>query len=291
MGVSEGNTEKLVYGFTVDPNYSGKNLPGWFLMNTYLQRRLSCSLRFEPHDDFERGRKAVLDGGFDLVYANPFDWVQYMAQRGFIPVAKPKEHFDEVYLCSRSDSPWVDFSTLPERIRIASASDATLVHMVGLFLLDKAEVDRVRLDFTFTGSYQSALKSLLQGQVDFAFVFNEVFASASRITQSSLRIVSQSDDAFAFHAFCISPRMAHLQGQLCEILCSMEQSEAGQRLLKDIGFSGFEAVNEDEVACLTALAEEYISGHEAIDLRATSSLAIDDSAFLVAREEPGEETK
>ena len=71
----------------------------------------------------------------------------------------------------------------------------------------------------------------------------------------------------------------------------MEQSDAGQRLLQDIGFSGFEPVNADEVACLTALAEEYISGHEAIDLRATSTLAIDDSAFLVAREEPGEETK
>ncbi len=232
-----------------------------------------------------------MQGGIDLVYANPFDWVQYVEKKGFIPVAKPKKHFDEVLLCSRQGSPWVDFASLPERIHIASASDATLVHMVGLFLLDKAEIDRARLDFTFTGSYQSALKSLLQGRVELAFVFNEVFASASRITQESLQIVAQSDDAFAFHAFCISPRLAHLQDSLCATLCSMEQSEAGQRLLQDIGFSGFEPVNEDEVACLTALAEEYISGHEAIDLRATSTLAIDDSAFLVARAEPGEETK
>ncbi|MBU2754902.1 phosphate/phosphite/phosphonate ABC transporter substrate-binding protein [Acidithiobacillus sp. CV18-2] len=280
-----------MYGFTVDPNYSGKNLPGWFLMSTYLQRQLHCSLHFSPQDDFAQGRNAVLQGGIDLVYANPFDWVQYVEKKGFIPVAKPKEHFDEVLLCSRKGSPWIDFASLPERIHIASATDATLVHMVGLFLLDKAEIDRARLDFTFTGSYQSALKSLLQGRVDLAFVFDEVYSSASRITQESLQVIAQSDDAFAFHAFCISPRLAHLQDALCTTLCSMEQSEAGQRLLQDIGFSGFAPVNADEVACLTALAEEYISGHEAIDLRATSTLAIDDSAFLVAREEPGEETK
>jgi len=32
--------------------------------------------------------------------------------------------------------------------------------------------------------------------------------------------------------------------------------------------------------------QEYISGHEAIDIRATSSLAVADSAFVVAREDP-----
>ena len=45
-------------------------------------------------------------------------------------------------------------------------------------------------------------------------------------------------------------------------------------------------VTGDELSCLTMLADEYISGHEAIDLRATSSLAIDDSAFVAAREDP-----
>ncbi len=286
----ESASEKKSFGFTVDPNYSGKNLPGWFLMNTYLQRHLQCSLHFVPHETFEDGRRAVLQGGFDLVYANPFDWVQYVTQRDFIPVAKPKEHYDEVLLCSRRDSALTDVASLPERIRIASASDATLVHMVGLFLLDKADIDRARLDFTFTGSYQSALKSLLQGQVDLAFVFNEVFEGASRITRESLRIIAQSDDAFAFHAFCVSPRMAQFAAPLGAVLAAMDHDPAGQRLLQDIGFSGFSPVEEEEVACLTALAEEYISGHEAIDLRATSSLQIDDSAFVVAREEPGDGT-
>ena len=56
-------------------------------------------------------------------------------------------------------------------------------------------------------------------------------------------------------------------------------------VIKDIGFQGFEAVTPEEIDCLTMLADEYISGHEAIDLAATSSLALDASAFVVAREE------
>ena len=285
--MSGNSAESAPFTFTVDPNYSGKNLPAWFLINTYFQRQTGIPLRFLPHDDFDACRNAVLGGGFDLVYANPFDWVQYVGQGGFQPVAKPRDHFDEVYICSGADSGISSVEMLPEKIRVASASPATLVHMVGLFLLDRAEIDRARLEFTFTGSYQGALKSLLQGQVDVAFIFNEIYDASSRLVRDRLRTVLVSEDAFAFHAFCVGPRLAGQRGQICEILCGMEQDPKGQQLLKDIGFAGFEPVTDEEVECLTALAQEYVTGHEAIDIRATSSLAVDDTAFVVAREEPG----
>ncbi len=280
--------EKELYHFTVDPNYSGKNLPGWFLFNTYLQRQLGLAFHFTPFDDFAKCRQAVLAGEVDLVYANPFDWVQYVEKAGFHPIAKAKDHYDEVYLCTAQRSAIRSIEDLPARIRIASASPETLVHMVGLFQLDKAEIDRARLEFVFTGSYQSALKTLLQGNVDLAFVFNEVYDAASRITQDALRIISASADAFAFHAFCHSPRLEESSAKLCGVLCQMGKDPRSAQLLQDVGFAGFAAVTPEEVACLTTLAQEYIAGHEAIDLRATSSIAIDDSAFVVAREDPSQ---
>jgi phosphonate transport system substrate-binding protein len=155
---------KTILNFTVDPNYSGKNLPGWFLMNTFLQRHLGRVMHFQPQDDFDSGRAAVLSGNYDLVYANPFDWVQYQQKLGFLPIVKPLNHFDEVYLCAPAAGSIHHAEDFPERIRIASAHPSTLVHMVGLFLMDKADIDRARLDFVFTGSYQGVLKALLQGQ-------------------------------------------------------------------------------------------------------------------------------
>ena len=71
----------------------------------------------------------------------------------------------------------------------------------------------------------------------------------------------------------------------------MNAEARGQVLLRDIGFSGFVPVTEEEIACLTTLADEYISGHEAIDLRATSSLAMEDGVFIVAREDPDSGTR
>ncbi|MDR3520129.1 MAG: phosphate/phosphite/phosphonate ABC transporter substrate-binding protein [Acidocella sp.] len=277
-----GSGAKL--NFTVDPNYSGKNLPGWFLMNTYLQRQLGVAMRFAPHDSFDDCRAAVLSNEYDLVYANPFDWVQYTQKLDFIPIAKPRDHYDEVYLCTTAANAIETVADLPERIRIASAHPGTLIHMVGLFLLDKAEIDRARLEFVFTGSYQGVLKAVLQKQADIGFLFDEIYAGASSLIRDRLRIIDKSDDAFAFHAFCIGPRLLPLQVRLTEVLCRMDEEPRGQMLLQDIGFTGFTPVNEDEVACLTMLADEYISGHEAIDLRSTSTLEIDDSAFMVARD-------
>ncbi len=277
--------------FTVDPNYSGKNLPGWFLMNTYLQRHLGQVMHFQPYDGFDVCRAAVLANQYDLVYANPFDWVQYVQKLDFVPIAKPRNHFDEVYLCTSAAVPIQDVADLPTRIRVASAHPATLIHMVGLFLLDKADIDRARLEFVFTGSYQGVLKAILQGQADVGFLFDEVYVGASGLIRDRLHIIDRSDDAFAFHAFCIGPRLLPQQELLTQVLCQMDQEARGQVLLQDIGFSGFAPVTDDEVACLTMLADEYISGHEAIDLRATSTLAIDDSAFVVAREDPDSGTK
>ena len=272
--------------FTVDPNYSGKNLPGWFLMNTYLQRHLGETMHFQPCEGFDSCRQAVLSGAFDLVYANPFDWVQYVQKLGFQPVAKPRDHFDEVYLCTLASGPIHGYADLPPRIRIASAHEGTLIHMIGLFLMDKAEIDRARLDFVYAGSYQGVLKALLQGKADVGFLFDEVYAGASGLIRERLRVLDQSDDAFAFHAFCVGPRLASKMGLLQDVLLGMNDEPRGQVLLQDLGFPGFEAVTPEEVECLTTLAEEYISGHEAIDLRSTSSLSIDDSAFVVAREDP-----
>lgn len=277
---------KTILNFTVDPNYSGKNLPGWFLMNTFLQRHLGQVMHFQPQDDFDSSRAAVLSGNYDLVYANPFDWVQYQQKLGFLPIVKPLNHFDEVYLCAPAADSIHHAEDFPGRIRIASAHPSTLVHMVGLFLMDKADIDRARLDFVFTGSYQGVLKALLQGQADLGFLFNEVYSSASKLVRERLRVIDRSDDAFAFHAFCVGPRLMPQRELLTDLLTGMDQELRGKNLLEDLGFSGFEAVTEDEIACLATLADEYISGHEAIDIRATSSLAVADSAFVVAREDP-----
>jgi hypothetical protein len=69
-------------------------------------------------------------------------------------------------------------------------------------------------------------------------------------------VIDQSDDAFAFHAFCVGPRLLPQRELLTDLLINMDQDPRGKSLLEDLGFSGFEAVTEDEIACLATLADD-----------------------------------
>ena len=52
------------YRLSVCPHDTAKNLAGWFLLNTYLQRRLGITMRFEPSENFNAEREQVLAGGY-----------------------------------------------------------------------------------------------------------------------------------------------------------------------------------------------------------------------------------
>ncbi|WP_312262974.1 phosphate/phosphite/phosphonate ABC transporter substrate-binding protein [Candidatus Igneacidithiobacillus taiwanensis] len=271
--------------FSADPNYTGKNLPAWFLFNNYLQKKLDLPIRFTPFLDIETCRSSVFERRIDIIYANPFDWVRYVQKLGYIPLVKPRDHFDEVFLCTQSERANPLEGEQDDPIRIASASQETLVHMVGLFLLDKLAIDRARLQFVYTGSYQTVIKALLRKEVDVGFVFNEVYASTTPIIRQSLRILAESDDGFAFHALCISPALLARRDDFIAVLRDMHQDKQGKSILAEIGFTGFEPVTLEETECLSALADEYITGHEALDIGKTSTLDVDDSKFLIARKD------
>lgn len=239
-----------MYKFTVDPNYCGKNLPGWFLVSSYLQKKLGEKIKFIPCKDFDECRNTVISGEVDIVYANPLDWVIYMNKLNFIPLAKPIDHYDEVLVCSTK---YKNYTQLIKPINITSAHKKTFVHMMGLFLLEKSEIDLDNCNFSFCGSYQNVIKDLLQTNFDLGFVFNEVYEKSSKIIKDQLNILDASNDGLIFHAFCISPKLASYQN---EILDAIENFD--KRLLADIGFKGFEPVNEDEIFTISNLANEYI---------------------------------
>lgn len=279
--------------WTTDPNYSGKNLPVWFLFNSYLQKKTMDSLKFLVMENFSEEMQMISQKKIDLVYTNPFDWSQYHQKQGYLPLVRPMNRHDEAVLCVKKDSilsseNFVDFVN-QHRIKIGSASKDNLIHMVGLFLLDKMEIDRANVDFLFAGSYRGTLQLLLDGKVEAAFIFNDVYDSSSYTIKEMLRVIDQSDDGFAFHAFCLSPEKMSHKEDLIHAFLSMRDDPLGQSILQELGIPGWEIVSPEEIECLESLANEYIAGFEAIDLRSTSSIPLDDSAFLVAREDLPEE--
>jgi phosphonate transport system substrate-binding protein len=232
---------------SVCPHVTAKHIAGWFVLNSYLQRNLNISIRFEPNDNFIEERNRVLNGGYSIVYANPFSAAVFIHKLGFVPVAKPVGVFDETILVGGLDQ------GIPARrpLRVASAADKLITHALGLSLLQAQNISSSDCEFQFVGSHLKAAQAVIEGRADLAFVFNETWNSLSESTRQPLAVIGQTSSKGAFHCFCIAPDLADRLEQVQTILCNMQNDAQGKKVLEDIHYAaGFEPMQQNDLAGL-----------------------------------------
>lgn len=238
--------------FSVCPHDTTKNLAGWLLVNTYLQQRLDSPIHFEPYDNFVQERNAVLEGKYDLVYANPYSAGVFRDKLGFIPVARPVGVFDETIVVARAGA------GIPKSrpVKVASATDKLIVHNLGLGVLKDSGIAPDQCEFQFTTTHLLAAQAVMHEKADIGFVFNETWNSLNETSRKLLEVVGQTKNGAAYHCFCISPSWAGKREQLQSILCGMKDDPKGKRVLDELGFSGFEALEANALDSLVALMQK-----------------------------------
>lgn len=236
---------------SVCPHDTAKNVYGWFMLNTYVQRHLAARIRFEPQDNFLKEREHVLASEHHIVYANPYSAVMF-AQQGFVPVAKPVGIYDETFLVSLADAP--DISTLSARPKVASATDKLIIHNLGLTLLPQVGLDAEAVDFVMAGNHLAAAKAVMDGKADLGFVFNETWHGMSKLIRAQLKVIAETHQGFAFHCFMVGPEWADRAQEIQELLCGMTEDKAGVAILEDLRFTqGFEPVPEGNLQRLAEM--------------------------------------
>ena len=244
-----------VNNFSVCPHDTAKNIFGWFLLNTYLQRKLKCSIHFEPCENFVEERGNVFGGEYQLVYTNPYSALLFCDELGFIPIARPIGVFDETCLVAKQDA---DLSA--EKIKVAAATDQLIVYDLGLLLLGQQNIPQQRCDFSFVGTHLKAVQSVVRGDHDLAFVFNETWAGLTESTRTSLRLVAESSSHQAYHCFCVAPEWIDKREEFQGILCGMQNDPHGKQILDDLHIQGFEALPVDALDALRALVAKTAPG-------------------------------
>ncbi|MFM2121462.1 MAG: hypothetical protein RL722_2930 [Pseudomonadota bacterium] len=233
---------------SVCPHDTARNLFGWFVLNTYLQRQLGEAIHFEPAANLLAERQAVLEGEFDIVYANPYSALLYMDRRGFVPVARVKDHSDEVVVVrARRDATDEPASPSPDRIRIASATDKLIVHLLGQGCLAGLKIDPATVDYVYTGGHPQAAQAVLKGEADYGYVFEETWRGLAASTRERLEVVAQSRDGTAFHCFCIGPAWAGRSDTVQTVLLAMNTEPKGRAILADLGFGELQAIGPDDL--------------------------------------------
>lgn len=241
------------YRLSVCPHDTAKNLAGWFLLNTYLQRKLGITMHFEPSDHFNIEREQVLAGGYQMVYANPYSAFQYHRQLGFVPVARPVGLFDETLLVARAGTP--PDPQADAGLTIASATDRLIVHFLGLTVLHDLGWPLPKMRYEFVGNHLKAVQAVVAGKADAGFVFNETWLGLAEKTRSGLQVLGQTHAQQAYHCFCVGPELVDRLSDIQAVLCEMRQDPAGARVLDDLRFQAFEPLDAGALTRLAALVE------------------------------------
>lgn len=240
-------TDKLSFVASLQ---SGQQLTGWYLLNTYLQRRLTRAIHFDQSVDTPDPSTT------DLLFAKPFEACLMIKQHGFIPVMRPIAEVDEVVILTRAD----DERSLNdyENTTVGTATEGSFVYLLGRFLCDESGLDSSKFTFDFSGNEIKALQSLIRKKCDLLFMLKKTYEGLSSFSRSNVRKLDESVTDFACHLFCVAPHLKAESQALVDVLMAMENDEQGKEILKDIQIQGWQKPEMGELQMLQMVYDRYV---------------------------------
>ena len=229
---------------------SGQQLTGWYLLNTYLQRRLTRAIHFEQSVD------TLNPSTTDLLFAKPFEACLMIKKHGFIPIMRPIAEVDEVVILTRSD----DDRSLSDYAGtiVGTATEDSFVYLLGRFLCDENGMDSSKFTFDFSGNEIKALQSLIRKKCDLLFMLKKTYEGLSSFSHSNVRKLDESVTDFACHFFCVAPHLKAESQLLVDVLMGMENDEQGKEILKDIQIQGWHKAEAGELQMLQMVYDRYV---------------------------------
>lgn len=228
---------------------TGDQLSGWYLLNTYLQRRMQKVIHFEQTQDVKNQTP-------DLLFSKPFEACAMM-KKGFIPLMRPIAEADEVAILCRSD----DERSLADlgKANVATATETSFVYLLGRFLCDESGVDTSKYNFHFAGNEIKALQMLIRKQVDVLFMQKKSYEGLSSLSRKNVRLLDASETNFTTHIFSVAPYLNGEGEALSEILIEMENDEQGRQILQDLQFEGWCKPEQGELKMLEMVFDRYVN--------------------------------
>lgn len=232
--------------FTVSPDFNTKYLPGWFVVNTLLQRATGEAIHLETFDDFDSLHAAMAADKIDLIYANPFDAARLVRDHGFVAVARPHGRPDEAIVASKEGGSITAIEQLQPGTRIAS-TDNPDVHMMGMIMIEPADLDASNVDIQLRPSYVLVAKSLIGDEADIGFFLAETFDELSDTVRKQLHVLVRSQIYVITHCFLMHPRIAAKVDAFRSTLLSMDKDPKGRMALEDVGIAAWEGIDQEDV--------------------------------------------
>ncbi|GAA5787469.1 PhnD/SsuA/transferrin family substrate-binding protein [Chitiniphilus shinanonensis] len=112
------------------------------------------------------------------------------------------------------------------------------------------------MQFEFCGNHTNAVKGVVAGTAQLAFVFNETWNGLNASTRAGLEVLAATMAGSAFHCFMVGPEWADKAGTVQAVLVGMQDDPAGKSILDELGFQGLEAVDASILEGIKGLIAE-----------------------------------
>lgn len=247
----------MAYQFTVSPDFGPSHIAGWQIFNTWLQRQLSEGIHFELYDSFEQQRQAIIDDGVDLIYANPYDAAMLVRDKGFMAIAKARNKPDEAMIVVNASSEIQSVEDLQSGTKVATTDDPD-VHMMGMIMLEPADLNAENIEVTKCDSYVLVAKQLLRGTSDVGLFLEEAFQDLSAMVRDQMRPLVTSQIQIVQHVLLVGPKLADRKDEINQLLLDMTDSDNGKGVLESLDIEGWEKLDQEDVEFMIDLMSALV---------------------------------
>lgn len=235
----------------VCPHDTAQNPEKWYFFTQYFSNVLKIPVSFENFLDFAEFHQHLSEG--DIIYANPQDSVNLIANMGFAPLVRPDNKYDEVVFIANAD---IDTPTLHS---LEGQSVASVTRMlpakIALHILNKHAIKPKKI--LDCKSWLGAVNCLIKGEVNFAFLYKDTYESLSAYSKEMINAFFISEEKLAFHCLNIGPRLLEKQTELTNGLSAMGADEAGREVLKKLEMERWLTVSQQEIEAIKDIIAAY----------------------------------
>jgi len=239
---------------TISPDFKPDLISGWYIFNTWLQKKIDTPIHIDLVSDFNELSSAIDKDSIDLIYANPCDIAKLVREKSFSPVAKPVGVHDETIIISSIDSPITDVESLQSGVKIAM-TDVPDVNTIGMIMLEPADIAAQDIQAMHCSNYITVAKKVINGEADIGFLLADAFNEFSSLVKKQVRPLISSKIHVLHHALLCGPNFMEKQAILQEALLSMNHDNSGLDILKNLQIEKWELMDQDEAEFLIDLID------------------------------------
>ena len=244
--------------FLVAPDFAPERFAGWHMLNTVLQRRSGIHLHLLTPADATEQTLLLSQQQVDLIYANPFDATDMIQSQGFVPFARPRQHYDEMVISTAAGNGLLKVEDLKPGCRIAITPNKD-VKLIGLRLLEPADLNDTLIEWVPVESYQAAARLVIKGEVQAAFFLADAYASLTRLTRNQLQVLMESRISDISHVVLAHPRMDAELPRISEALLGMGSQPSDAAVLDALGLArGFESMSREDADFMIDLMDTLL---------------------------------